>query len=445
MKSSVESLSKLERKLSVQVPEPTVKEAFLKAFRELQKEATVKGFRKGKAPLATIRSMYMDRVKENVIQDLVQKHYSEALAEHSLEPISFPHIDFEDISDATEFNFTASFEVRPEVELKKIKDLKVQREIFAVSEEQIERSLEQMREGRTEMRPMLEERGLQNGDVAVVDFQGFMAGEPLENGSATDHQLEIGSNTFIPGFEEGLVGLKVGEERTISLAFPETYHVEDLAGKPVEFKVTLKDIKRKVLPELNDEFAKSLGGTYETLEDLKKAISEDISSSEQRRIEEDLKNRLLRALVEENPVEVPPSLLQNQKQALIDDFKQRLSQQGFGEKEFSEYKEKWDHDFDDTARFMIQSSFLIDQIAETENLIPTAEDVDAKIKEYAAQTGLEEDKIREFYSQDSRSGQLVYQIKEKKVIDFLLGQSQIEDVPAEELRKSESADDDTGA
>ncbi len=437
MKSSVESLSKLERKLSIQVPEPTVKEAFLKAFRELQKSATVKGFRKGKAPLATLKSIYMDQVKENVIQDLVQKHYSEALSEHSLEPISFPHIDFEDISEQTDFSFTASFEVRPEVELKEFKQLEIQREVPESADEQIEKTLEQVRQSRLDYRPMLEDRGLQKGDMAVLDFSGFISGAPLENGSATDHQLEIGSDSFIPGFEEGLIGLKVGAERTLSLKFPDTYHVDELAGQPVEFKVVLKDIKRKVLPELNDEFAKSVGN-YATLDDLKKAIAQDIADSNDKRIREDVKNRLLQALVAKNPVDVPPSLLQNQKQALIDDFKQRLSQQGFGEKEFSEYKEKWDHDFDDTARFMIQSSFLIDKISEVENLTPTAEDVDQKVKEYAAQTGLSEDKIREFYAQESRSGNLVYQIKEQKVIDYLLSHAQIKDVPAAELRKNEA-------
>jgi trigger factor len=438
MKSSVESLSKLERKLSVQIPQPTVSEAFLKAFKSLQKQAQVKGFRKGKAPLSTIKSLYMDRVKESVIQDLVQKHYAEALNEHSLEPISFPHIDFEDISDDAEFKFTASFEIRPDVELKEIKNLEIKKEIPEDSAEQVAKSLEQIRQGRFEYRPMMEERCLQKGDVAVIDFQGFINGEPLENGSATDHHLEIGSDSFIPGFEDGLLGLKVSAQRTISLKFPETYHVEKLAGSPVEFQVTLKDIKRKVLPELNDEFAKSLGA-YETLEDLKKAIADDIAASEDRRIREELKNRLMQALVDKNPVDVPPSLLENQKQALIEDFKQRLSQQGFGEKEFEDYKEKWDHDFTDTARFMIQSTFLIDKIAEQENLNPTAEDLNKKIQEYAQQTGLDEQKIRDFYSQESRSGQLVYQIKEQKVVDFLLSNAKIKEVPAAELRKQESA------
>lgn len=267
------------------------------------------------------------------------------------------------------------------------------------------------------------------GDTAVVDFEGFMGGAPLENGSGKDHNLELGAKQFIDGFEDGIVGMKKGENKTISLKFPDPYHAAELAGKPVEFKVTLKDIKAKNLPEMNEEFLKSLGGPSD-LEALKKSIREDLMSTETKRVEDGFKNRVLKTLVKENPVEVPPSLLKEQKASLVEDFKKRMSEQGMAENDFASYVEKWDGDFEKTASEMIQSSFLVDAIAKKHDLFAKKEDLDAKFKEYAAQTGIDESRIKEFYGKSEQASRLSYQITEEKVLNLLTQSVKVKEVPA---------------
>ncbi|QDK47152.1 trigger factor [Bdellovibrio sp. ZAP7] len=429
MKSNVEKVSNLSRKMNIEIPAAVVAASFNKMFISIQKDVEIKGFRKGKAPLNTIKSMYGDRVKQDVVQDLVQKHYAQALEEHKLDPISYPEFEFADVTADKDFSFSAAFDVRPEITLKKYEGLEVEKEAFSFDAKKVDDVLNNIRSSRATFETVTEDRAAKNGDVAVVDFTGFMNGAPLENGAGTDHNLELGAKQFIEGFEEGVVGMKKGETKTLSLKFPDPYHSAELAGKPVEFKVTLKEIKAKVLPELNDEFIKTLGGP-ESLADLKKTIQEDLEQNDKKRIEDGFKNRTLKTLVKENPVEVPPSLLKEQKASLVEDFKKRMSEQGMGEADFSSYVQKWDADFTATATEMIQSSFLVDAIAKKHDLFAKKEDLDAKFEEYAKQTNIEVSRIKEFYGRPDQSSRLTYQITEEKVINFLNKTIKVKEVPA---------------
>lgn len=432
MKSNLENTSTLERKLNIEVPAAEVQAAFERALQSVQKSVAVKGFRKGKAPLNTIRSIYGDRVKQDVIQDIIQQHYATALKDHSLDPISYPTIEFDPLELDKDFAFTAEFEIRPEVVIKKTEGLKVQKEKFDVTDKTVSDTLDEIRRGRADTVPVLEDRPAQMGDTAVIDFKGFIDGKELENGAAQGHSLELGSNSFIPGFEEGVVGMRPGVTATVKAQFPEGYHAAGLSGKPVEFQVTLKELKTKKLPELNDEFAKSLGA-YENLDALKKAIREDFEKREGKRIHDDLKNRMMRALVDANPVHVPKSLMTEQKKALVEDFEKRMQQQGMAHEQFEEYKSKWDSDFEQTASYMIQSSFLIDKLAADQNLRATSGDIDTKLREYAANTGIEMSRLNEFYGEGDRKARLAYQITEEKVLEWLIARSKVEEVAKDKL------------
>ncbi|HVK60217.1 MAG TPA: trigger factor [Bdellovibrionales bacterium] len=437
VKSNLESISPLERKLNIEVPASEVQAAFERAIEGIQRHVAIKGFRKGKAPISTVKSIYGDRVKQDVAQDIIQTHYATALKEHSLDPISYPAIEFDAIELDKNFAFTAEFEVRPEVKLKQVEGLQVKREKFEVNDDLVNTTIEDIRKARAETGPMLEDRAAQNGDVAVIDFKGFVDGKELDNGAAEGHELELGSNSFIPGFEEGIVGMRVGGNTRVKIAFPAQYHVAELAGKPVEFDVVLKGLKKKTLPELNDEFAKSVGN-YENMEALKTAIREDFEKRESKRIADDLKNRIMKVLVDRNPVEVPKALLVDQKKALVDDFKNRLQQQGMGDSQYDEYKDKWNADFEQTASYMIQSSFLVDKIAADQSFRATPADVEAKLKEYAQQTGIEFARIQEFYGDQDKKARLAYQITEEKVLDFLISKAKIQDVSKEEIQKEDA-------
>jgi len=433
MKTNIEKVSSLHHKINVEIPAAVVQTAFNRVFQDIQKQVSVKGFRKGKAPIATIKSMYADRVQQDVAQELIQMHYIKALTDSKLEPISNPEFEFDIPSETKDFSFSASFDVRPEVTLKKYEGIEVEKEKFAFDDSKVNEVLENIRSSRSSFEDVLELRAAQVGDVAIVDFEGFVDGKPLENGTGTNHNLELGAKQFIEGFEEGVVGMKVGDSKTLNLKFPSPYHSAELAGKPVEFKVKLTGLKKKVLPELNDEFLATLGGPT-SLEELKKTIREDLEGTEKKRVEDAFKNRLLKKLVQENPVEVPASLLKDQKNSLIEDFKKRMTEQGMSPVDFQDYVTKWDGDFEKTAAEMIQSSFLVDALAKKHDLRCKEEDLAVKYQEYSAQTGIEEARIREFYARPEQTSRLSYMITEEKVIAFLNSKVKVKEVSADQLK-----------
>jgi trigger factor len=436
MKATLETVSNLQRKLNIQVPASEVQAAFKNAYVSIQKHVAIKGFRKGKAPLQTVKSLYGDRVKQDVVNDLVQKYYSSALREHALNPVSFPTIEFDNLNEAADFAFTAEFEIRPEIVLKQIEKLQLQKEKFSIGEDFVNNTLEEIRKSRATTAPVEEDRAAQASDVAVIDFKGFLESGELENGSAEGHELELGAKTFIPGFEDGVVGMTIGSEREIKIKFPDDYHVSHLAGQPVKFQVKLNKLLRKELPELSDAFAKEMGGKYESLEDLKKAIKDDYTKREEKRIKDELKERLMKALVEKNPVDVPNSLLAEQKKALIEDLRKRMESQGMVGDQFEDYKQKWDSDFDETAKFMIRSSFLLDKIADLNDLKATEADLESKFDEYAKQTGIDLARVKEFYSDDDRRSRLRYQLTEEKVVDWLISKADLKEVEKADLEKA---------
>ncbi len=433
VKTNVEKLSPLQLKLNIEIPSEIVDQTFNKIFSDIQREVTIKGFRKGKAPLAQIKSIYSDRVKQDVVQDLIQKHYSFALTEHKLDPVSYPEFEFGEPVTNKNFSFSARFDVRPDVTLKKYENLEVEKERLDFDSSKVDQVIENIRTSRATHEDLAILRPAQQGDIAVIDFDGYVDDKPLEGGKGTDHRLELGSKQFIEGFEEGIIGMNVNDTRVLQLKFPDPYQAPELAGKSVQFKVTLKGLKAKVLPELNEEFIKTLGGPA-SLEELRKNIQDDLEGSEKKRIEDAFKNRILKKLVEANPVEVPPSLLNEQKQSLIHDFGERMKQQGMNESDLAAYAIKWDGDFTKTASEMIQASFLIDAIARKHDLVCTNEDLETKLNEYAKQTGIELTRIKEFYSKPEQASRLTYMITEEKVIAHMMKTLKIREVSKESLK-----------
>lgn len=437
MKAQIQVTEGLQRKLNVEIPADVVASAFNKVYSDIQRQVEIKGFRKGKAPIATIKTMYKDRVQGDVAQDLISSHYPQALKEQNVDPINYPEFEFEDPSESKDFAFSAVFDIRPEVTLKKWEGLEVEKEKFVLDQKRVDQVLDNVRNSKSSFEDVLEQRAAVMGDVAIIDFDGFVDGKALENGAGRDQQLELGSKQFIEGYEEGVVGMKVGETRSINLTFPSPYHSAELAGKPVEFKVTLKGLKKKVTPEITDELLKEIGSN-QTKAEFIKTIETDIEQSEKKRIEDGFKNRLLKKLVEANPVDVPASLMKDQKAALIEDFKKRMADQGMQQAEFESYVAKWDSDFAKTANEMIQSSFLIDKLAADNNLLCTREDIEARFNEYATQTGIELDRIREWYSKPEQMSRLSYMITEEKVIKLLTEKTKVKEVDAKDLKEDQN-------
>lgn len=437
MKAQVQVTEGLQRKLNVEVPAEVVQSTYNKVFQDIQRHVEIKGFRKGKAPLSTVKTMYKERVVGDVAQELIQSHYPLALKEQSVEPISYPEFEFEDPKENKEFSFSAIFDIRPEVQVKKWEGLEVEKEKIVFNQAQFDQVINNIKQSRAQLTDVLEDRAAQNGDTAIIDFEGFVDGKPLPNGSGTDHNLELGAKQFIDGFEDGVVGMKVNGTKTLTLKFPDPYHSVELAGKAVEFKVVLKALKKKELPELNDELLAQIG-TKQTVEEFKKTLKDDIEQTEKKRVEDAFKNRLIKKLVEANPVQVPASLLKEQKASLIEDFKKRMADQGMQEADFTAYVQKWDADFSKTAGEMIQSSFLIDKLAVDHNLTCSDEDLNKKFAEYAVQTGIEEARIKEWYSKPEQMSRLTYMITEEKVIKLLTEKAKIKEVDGKELKEEQN-------
>jgi trigger factor len=267
MKVDLEKISNLERKLSIEVPLEKVTEALGKIYRSIQDQVTIKGFRKGKAPIEKIKSMYGDKAREDVVRDLIESSYVKALREHKLEPLGQPQIEYDNLKENEPFKFSAQFEIRPDVNIEQFENLPVEKEKLELDQKKVEDVLENLRQSRTKENPLIIIRPAQKGDLATIDFEGFVDGKPLENSAAADQTVEIGSSGFIPGFDDGIEGMNIGESKRIDLKFPEDYR-EGLAGKPVTFNITLKRLGQKSVPELSDDFAKEVGPFKDLAENL---------------------------------------------------------------------------------------------------------------------------------------------------------------------------------
>ncbi|MDB2426175.1 trigger factor [bacterium] len=420
--SSLENLDGLMKKITIEVPKDTVNEEFSKAYGQVKQTANIKGFRQGKAPLAKIKSLYSEKVKDQVLEKLVSKYYAEALQEHKVSPIEYPKIDISSFDEDKPLSFTAEIEVRPTIELKNYEGLEIpKQEKKVVDEKRLEEVFQNIAKNFQETAPVLEDRPAQDKDLAKIDFDGFVDGEPLAGGSAKDHELELGSNSFIEGFEAGIIGMKIGDEKELNLKFPDEYQEPSIAGKPVLFKVKLNGLSQIKEPVFDDEFAKKVGGPdTKSLEDLKAKITEDLEASDKQQDDEKRKDDILQALVKANPVEVPKSLFKQQKEKIIADVRGKMSQQGLTDLQFEEYKQKWDSDFNETSNFMIQSSFLINELSIKLKLEAGEKEFQAKLDEYQKSTGIDMPKLVEFYGNPDRRSQLLYKITEEAVIKHLL-------------------------
>lgn len=369
-------------------------------FKKKNKEVTIEGFRKGHAPKEVfikkfgIESLYMD-----AIDAALPKAYAKALDENKLEPACEPKVDVKGIDENhVEFEFTVIS--KPEVKLEKYKKLGVKKEEPKVTKEEIEHEIEHMRGHLAEI--ITKEKGkVEKGDIAVIDFEGFVDGEAFEGGKGTDYSLEIGSNTFIPGFEDGLIGATTGKEIDVKVTFPKDY-VENLKGKDAVFKVTVKEIKARVLPEVNEEFFKDLGyDDVKTKEELEKKVEEHLLTHKKEDAENKYIDALIAAGIENMKVEVNDEIVEEEVNRMVKDMSSRLEMQGIPMESYLEFTGSSMEKFRETAKpealKRIKSRYLLDEIIKKENLTATDEEVKKHAKEQAEKYGCEDKEIIEMY------------------------------------------------
>lgn len=438
MNVKIEEINSVSKRLSFDVAVEQVNNEITAAYKQIAKSAKVKGFRKGKVPMTMLEKYYQPQMQEKVFTRLINDTYFKALAEHKIQAISDPKItDSGELEKDKVFTYSAEVEVKPEVVANDYTGFSLEKEQFKADPELVEKRLETMQESRTEQKVTTRKKA-REGDFVTIDFNGFVDGEAFEGGSADGHVLELGSGSFIPGFEAQIEGLRRDEEKEIQVTFPEEYGNKELAGKPAVFKVTVREIKEKVLPKLDDDFAKGFG--VETLEELKAKIEADCQLQEKNRIDGDLKERLMTALIEKNPIEVPETMVNHQLDYMMQNIKNRMQSQGMSLEMLGMNDENFRQMYRDTAVKQVQGSLLLEAVTRQEEISFDEAEIDSKIEQIAVMANAPVDAVKNYYNGEGMRDQLVGQILEEKAIEFLLSNSKVTEVPKEKLQPEPEAE-----
>lgn len=433
MQTNIETLSPVKKKISFEIPADRVTQEIDKAYENIRKRAAVKGFRKGKAPLSYIEKHYYDIMAEDVLKTLVNDTYFKALMDAKIYPVSHPLIEGEELKRGENFKYSATVEVFPEIELKDYEGLTVKKEKYEFDEEVINRRLRDLQENLAQLIPAEEGHVATNGDFVTLDFKGFLDGIAFDQGEATDFVLELGSGRFIPGFEEQVCGMKAGDEQEIKVVFPVDYGEKELAGKNATFAVVVKEVKIKELPPLDDAFAKEMGD-YESLAQLRTKLTEIHEKQERERIESEMSERLVKALVEKSNIEVPDALVDKQLQIMLENTKKRLAYQRLSLEIMGMDEERYKVQFRATAKTQVQGSLLLEALASQEKIDVAENEIEARIQKIAGDDPESLESARNYYLQNERAREnLKAQLREEKAINFLLSKAKIIEVSRNEI------------
>ncbi len=405
MSLQVEKLEKNMAKLTIEVPAEELEQALQKAYLKNKNKISVPGFRKGKVPRQMIEKMYGPEIfYEDAANVLIPDAYAGAADECELELVSRPAIDIVKIEKGQPFVFTAEVAVKPEVTLGAYKGIEVEKIDTAATEEEITAEVDKERENNSRT-ITVEDRAVQNGDMTVIDFEGFVDGTPFEGGKGTDYPLTIGSGAFIPGFEEELVGAEIGKEVDVNVTFPEEYHAKELAGKPAVFKCTVKEIKVKELPDADDEFVKDVS-EFDTMEeyraDLKKKIEERKAADAKAKKED----AVIEKIIEAAQMEIPEAMIETQAENLVDDFAQRLMMQGMSLEQYAQYTgatvASMTNQMKPQAKKRIESLLVLGAVAAAENIEIGDDEIEAEMNRMAESYKMELDKLKELISEEEK-------------------------------------------
>lgn len=398
MSLQVEKMEKNMAKLTIEVSAEELEKAIQGAYLKNKNKITLPGFRKGKAPRKMIEKMYGTGVfLEDAANALIPTAYSDALQECDLEIVSQPEIDVTQLEAGKPFIFTAEVAVKPEVILGEYKGVEIKKIEVEVTEEEIEAELKKEQENNSRT-IVVEDRAVESGDIATIDFEGFVDGTPFEGGKGTDYPLTIGSNTFIPGFEDQLIGANTGDKLDVNVTFPEEYQAKDLAGKAAVFKCEIKKIEKKELPELDDEFAKDVS-EFDTLDEYKADIKKNLTEKKEADAKRQKEDEAVDKAVENASMEIPEAMIKTQVNQMVDDFSRRMQAQGLSMEQYFQFTgmtiDKLMEEMKPQALKRIQTRLVLEKIAEVENIQPSEERVEEEIGKMAEMYKMEKDKLRE--------------------------------------------------
>ena len=427
MSLQVEKMEKNMAKLTIEVAAEDLEKAMQNAYQKAKGRISIPGFRKGKAPRKMIEQMYGKGVfLEDAVNALIPEHYSKALAECELEIVSQPTIDITQAEPGKAFIFTAEVAVKPEVTLGDYKGVEVPKTEITVTDEDVEAELkkEQEKNSRT---VTVEDRGAENGDITTIDFEGFVDGEAFEGGKGTDYPLTLGSGSFIPGFEDQLVGSKAGDHVEVKVTFPEEYQAKELAGKEAVFQCDVKKVEAKELPELDDEFAGEVS-EFDTLDEYKKDIEAKILERKQKEAASENENRVVDKVVAGASMEIPDRMVEGQIDNMVQDTARRMESQGLNMDLYMKYTgmtmEQMREQMKPQALKRIQTRLVLEEVVKAENLQVSDERLDEEIAKMAAAYQMESDKLKEYMS-DRDKEQMKEDLAVQEAVDFLVAEAKL--------------------
>ena len=429
MTAKLEKIENSEAYIEIEVGAEQVEEGLQYAYRKVIKQVAIPGFRKGKAPRELLELQFGKEVLfQDALEYIVPEAYEKALEELNIKPIAQPEFDINDPESGQPFKFNARVPVKPEVKLGEIEGIEVEIPDFQVKEEDVIQRLEDMRRHYAQVEEKIEEPAAM-GDKLNIDFEGFIDGEAFAGGKGEDYSLELGSNTFIPGFEEQLVGLKAGESKDVLVTFPESYHAEDLAGKEAVFQVSVKRIETTEARELNDEFAQEVS-QFNTIDELCQDIRKNLEDMAASRRKESIKTELMEKALEKCDIPVPDAVINMQVERMLQDFEQRITYQGLTLEQYFQFTNSNREDFSQKiwpeAEKSVKGDFMLEKLAEEKGMEVSEEELNEHIMKLANNFGMEVDKIKEELGdaiENIRTG-----LKIDKAIDFLIDKAVVKEV-----------------
>ena len=417
-----------EVKLEITIDSSKFDEAMKKVYFKSAKYFNIPGFRKGKAPMNIVEKYYGPEIfYEDAFNEIATEEYENMLKEHNIEAVSRPQVDIVQMGKGQDLIFTAIVQTKPEAELGKYKGIEIEKIEYNVSDDDINHELKHMQEKNSRL-ISIDNRPVESGDITVIDFVGSVDGVEFEGGKAENYELEIGSNTFIPGFEDQIIGMKIDEEKDIKVKFPEEYFSKELAGKDAVFKVTLHEIKKKELPKLDDELAKDVS-EFDTLEELKASIKEKLEEQNKQREKYETQEAVIKAVSEKAKVEIPSGMIEIEVDNMLKDIETRLSYQGLKLEQYLQMMGKTEEEirkeYEPQAIEAIKSRLVLEAVIKKEKIEATEEEIKEKLGEMAKNYGKKEE---DFDDNENIKNYLAEGIKSEKAIDFLVEKKKMKNV-----------------
>ena len=438
MKTTVEEISSVKKKILVEIESKDVDRRIDSAFRKIGRSAKIKGFRPGKVPVKVLERYYGDQVMYEVTNSIIQETLPQAMQETEVWPLNMPYIeDGSQLAKGQDFKYAAVMEVRPEFELKDYTGVEVEKEKCLISEDDVENQVEAILKSQGNFVPVTDDRGIEKGDYAIINYQGFDDDKAVDGMKAENYSLSIGAGNFYPGFDDELIGEKKGAKKEFTIDFKEDYANPGIAGKNIKFSVEVTDIKVMELPELNDEFVKGLGVEFETVDQLKSKIKEDLTAREEKRIETALRNNIIEKISESVEIELPESLVENEINASIENMRQNFFRSGATFEKLGLDPEKMKTDLRPAAEKNVKAALILGEIARQNEINVDEKELSQGFEDMAAESGHPAETVRKYYEANDLLESYRETLIKEKTLKYLVENASVTEVEPEKKAEKE--------